>query len=94
MGTSTCSNHFQIQLVGEPRLKADRPGKHQKPRQRKEGDRGKMPLRVHVPIISDLSRCPSQQSNLLTKAETTAGPDQANIHLFEALTGNLNGRVP
>lgn len=31
MGTSTCSNQFQIQLVGEPRLEADRSRKHQKP---------------------------------------------------------------
>lgn len=31
MGSTPCSNQFQLQLVGETRLKADRPGEHQKP---------------------------------------------------------------
>lgn len=82
MGSSTRSNQFQIQLVGDTRLKADRPGKHQKPRHGEGRDRYRMPLRVHIPIILSLLHCHSHQSNLLTKAETAAGPGKANIYLL------------
>lgn len=82
MGTTPCSNQFQLQLVGDTRLKADRSGKDQKPGHGEEGERDKIPLRVHVPIILGLLHCHSQHSNMLTKAEMTAGPEQANLYLL------------